>query len=224
MKIAAVLCWFQEPVEFLDRCVRSLQGVADHLVAVDGRFELYPVPDDTSGVAEYDAIEAAAASAGIALTFLHKGPSTQVEKRAFAYSSAVLWAEPDWLFVIDGDEAVTHVDPAFRTLLAETDRDVGRVHCARINGVVRPMVTERHVRRVFRGIPGLTVKQAHNGVVTPDGRWLAGQRHLIKPEPPVELGKHLRITHYHSARPQDRNARRRVYYRERSRQRVEVHG
>jgi hypothetical protein len=102
VRITAALCWYDESEEFLTRCVSSLEGLVDDIVAVDGAWELFDgrawSPDEQQW-----AIKSAAFNAGIACEVIVPPERwrSQVEKRARAMAAA--GADSDWVFVIDAD-------------------------------------------------------------------------------------------------------------------------
>jgi hypothetical protein len=220
--IAAVLCWYDEPVEALRRCVESL-GWCDMLVEADGPWEYFDGPV-TSPPEQRQALNEACSAVGlpqITLTHHERYPS-QVAKRDRLYREAA--READWIFIIDGDEYVERVFD-IRAALAGVQEDAVVVGCdthsyLRAGRVIRR--DEPH-RRLFRTAGGLSVQEAHNGIVTDDGRWLGGPRRIAK-EPAADLQNVLMIRHEHWSRPMERNQRSATYYRERSRLRIEIHG
>lgn len=220
MRIAAALCHYDEPPEFLSRCISSLEGVADVLVTADGAWEHFPDGEPWSPDEQTHALAEAVRNAGIQHHVIEPDGiwRSQVAKRSELYGVAASLA--DWLFVIDGDEWVKSCSSDFRTRLAATDRDVAIVHM-NPRDVEETRFLQRR-RRLFRSVPGLHVQEAHNGVVTGDGRWLGGPRR-IKPEPAADLTRELLLGHSFRGRSDERNARSRRYYGTRQRLRVEVH-
>ena len=67
MRIAAALAWYDEPPAFLDRCARSLAGVVDELVALDGAWRLQPDGQPYSPYEQVDSLRAACADVGLRL-------------------------------------------------------------------------------------------------------------------------------------------------------------
>lgn len=220
MRIVAALCWYEEPVHFLERLVRSLDGVVDELIAHDGPWKHFPRQSLESPPEQKAALLSTAHEIGLPVTTITPTEvyESQVEKRAYLYDFAA--QRSDWVFVVDGDEEVIHVDEGFRSKLEATLLfDVGIIACQRISGY---RDTERTPRRVFRSSCGLSVRETHNGVVTDDGRWLAGPRR-IKKEPTLDLTENLRIRHEAMSRGERRNLWSRRYYQTRARDRIEVH-
>ncbi len=220
--IFGTLSWYGEPVEFLDRCVRSLAGVVAHLLALDGRWQHFG--DDLparSPENEWETIREAAQAIGLPCTIV--GPNTdaqtgepvpwksQVEKRAKMCDIAVaLGAE--WVFVIDGDEYVSRLMPGLRDALDVTDRDVALVE------MIRPPLPGGQsyagkIRRFYSCAQGLTIDKAHNGYRTCElkPRWLHGDSAYARLEKPADLSDYLTLTHVHAGRPADREEARRAY-------------
>lgn len=218
VKIVAALAFYDEPVPFLTRCVESLAGVADELVAFDGAWDMFdggPQSDET----QWTAITTAADNAGIDLGIY--APDTtwasQVEKRA-ALMLECRNRSADWTLVIDGDEWVAHKDHLrFRSeLFREVGRDVAQVGCVRLQR--DPAMTDTRpspIRRVYRASMGVTVDTAHNGYRTADGRWLHGDPAYVELESPLDLSRWLVLHHEASSRGGDRDARRLAYRRRR---------
>ncbi len=195
MRLTACLCWFDEPVELLERCVRSLAW-ADDLVAVDGRWEHFGEVDAPalSSDAEAEAIERAAKEAGLQLLLIRQKTvwPAQVAKRDFM-AQAALALGADWPFVIDADEYVAAVDPAsLRMALMTTDRDVATVMHRR---GAPAQQGPRPIRRLYRASTCITVGPAHNGWRTADGRWLNGDTARVPLEEPLDLSSYLEIHH-----------------------------
>lgn len=222
MKIAAALCWFDEPVAFLDRCVRSLEGVVDHLVAYDGAWDLFPGGTFQSPPEQRAALAAAASEVGLPVVdWLPTGiwPS-QVEKRSALMHHARQLGE--WILVIDADEWIDRADPdVLRWVLRETEHDVAEVAFRKTtvgDGVSHPA----RIRRLYRSSALAGVELAHNGYRTADGRWLHGDRAYVSVEP-AESGaaEHLRMLHARNSRGAERQAASREYHRARHRGRVE---
>lgn len=210
MRIAAALAWYDEPVEFLDRCVRSLEGVVDFVVPLDGRWDLMPGDDFLSPMEQVETINRALRAAN--LDGIPVRPATefvsQVEKRAeLMRDCAVLGA--DWILVIDADEYIASADTAVvRRDLEQTEHvcgDVGLKHLSGGRGGLR--------RRFYRTGTGLRL--VHTGYT------FAG-RDLLPGEPAVDLSPYLTIEHDYRNRGDDRNARDIAYREARQRERVEV--
>ncbi len=222
--IVAALSWYREPPEALRRTVRSLEGVADALVAADGPWRLFATAPVRSSDEEWEAVRGAAAEAGVALDM----PSprlwaTQWSKRAYlmSWAATVALGERDlWILVLDADELVLRADPGLAEFLAAAAEDVAFVS-GQLTG--RPGDFSRW-RRLFRARPRggrLSVSEAHNGYcVVPDRggrvRWLAGdpRREL---ESAADASGLLVLGHDESLRSEERRKASKAHYVRRSR-------
>jgi len=195
MRLTACLCWFDEPVELLERCVRSLWW-ADDLVAVDGRWEHFGADDAPalSSDAEAEAIERAAKEVGLQLLLIRQKAvwPSQVAKRDFMAQAAFALGA-DWPFVIDADEYVSNVELGMlRSALEATALDVATIMHRR---GAPAQQGPRPIRRLYRASTRITVGPAHNGWRTADGRWLSGDTARVKLEEPLDLSAYLEIHH-----------------------------
>lgn len=220
-RVVGALCWFHEPPELLEPLIRSLAGVVDELVSLDGPWQHFHHRALASPADQQEAISRTAEEVGLRVTMLGGDTlwASQVAKRAFLYETAA--QRGDWLFVVDGDERVSfHDRDGLREALAATEFDVGSIHVKRVREGKREF--ERQARRLFRTTRGLTVIETHNGIVTDDGDWLAGPRRITK-QPRLDCTPYLHILHRHMARGDQRNHWSQSYYQTRARQRIEVH-
>lgn len=205
MRIVAALCWYREPPEFLTRCVESLAGIADRVVALDGRWANFPTEDISSTAEETNAIHNGPVDATV--YNFHRVYGSQVEKRAILMELAAGYG--DWILVIDGDEHISEADPAaLRAGLAHTDAVVGEITLIQPEGIGGGLT-----RRLYRA--GTTVEIVHTGY-TYQGR------HLLPGEPTVDLTDCLTITHDYRARGAQRNAQSDEYIRLRAETREET--
>lgn len=218
MKIVAALPWYDEQPSWLDRCVRSLDGVVDELVAIDGRWDLY---DDGAPVLSHFEQEIAVSKAANAI-----GIECEVWKPARAWPSQVakraelmrICSEKgDWIFVIDADEYVAHLDverwAEFRATDTELDVILVSFHA------VYEQMPDRRIRRLYRS--GTTVRTAHNGYWL-NGRWLHGDSAKVKLEPALDLSDVLVLHDESGQRWPERERSAMAYRRARAQQRVEV--
>lgn len=223
MKVAAALCWYREPVAFLDRCVRSLGGVVDELVAIDGAWDGFPHDLPYSTPEEHDAIANAAIDSGVPYRIVDcdRVYRSQVEKRDRLMRLA---AEngAEWLVVIDGDEHVVSCDAgALRRSLELTDRHVATVR-------FRPMnqgwpyselpTNETTIRRLYRA--GTRVDVAHNGYRF-GGEWLLGDRAYVRLAPALDTSPLVLVEHDNMNRGAARVAAAREYRAARRARRLE---
>jgi hypothetical protein len=116
VRIAAAICWYDEPIEHLRRVVESVSPLVDCIVAFDGRWESFPadrywVPqvDDMREIVPHGSFVAG-----------RDEWESQAAKRTALYRAAA--ARADWVLVIDADEEL-HVDDvsSFRNQLARID-------------------------------------------------------------------------------------------------------
>lgn len=119
--IVGLLSWYDEDPTWLATAVAGFGRFCDHIVAVDGAYELYPGGKARSHPEQAHAIHAAAEATGAGCT-VHR-PNTklsEVEKRNLAVKLASSF-DPEWLAVFDADLHVTDCDPGMlRAELAQT--------------------------------------------------------------------------------------------------------
>ena len=175
MRIAAAICWYDEPIEHLERVVASVAPLVDTIVAFDGRWEGFPpdrywVPqvEDMLGVMfDHGAIGRVACTPRPAW-------ESQATKRTALYRAASELS--DWVLVIDADEHLLIDDVSgLRSRLARLDRanrpDAVNVRVATPGG---------------RGNGGGDTATAPHGV-----RW---QRRLLRADPSLSVGPHSHRT------------------------------
>lgn len=219
MKIAAVLPWYDEPTAHLDRCVRSLAGVVDILIAVDGRWEHFA--DDRPILSHWTQAHAIARAAdAVALDhYVLMGPSVWASQVAKRNACMALGSEEaEWVFVLDADEYIAHTrgDMNYTRLqLRETELDVATVGCHDLTRS-RPFSA---IRRVFRR--GTTVVTAHNGY-NRAGKWLHGDVAHVQLEPALDLSDELCIHDDWGSRDEERLTLKRDYRQARQRHRLEA--
>ncbi len=217
VKVAAALAWYDEPPEFLTRCILSLAGVVDELVAFDGAWQHFPDASPSSGSEQELAVCAAARKAGIAARVRIPRDiwESQVHKRAALMYDAGEYA--DWILVIDADEYIARADgDIVRAGLDSTDANVGIVTHRNLHQgwtADNPDPPRAGMnRRLYRA--GTTVVVVHSGYIR-DGEHL----HVADP---VDLREHLVIEHDNWNRGDERNQRSKDYRRNRETARVEV--
>lgn len=172
VRIAAALCWFDEPAARLYQCVKTAGRLADVIVAVDGPYAQYPHTRCVSPDVQHQAVADGAHDAGVELVCdAREEPWTgQVAKRDHAIRSAA--ASADWVFPLDADETIAECDgTAVRAELAALDPDVAAVSVARFtpaNGDRRPNSQPGEIAngtqtypRLLRALPGLHVEREH---------------------------------------------------------------
>lgn len=228
MKIIATLCFYDEPPAWLAATVASCARLCNHIVAVDGAYQLFPGANakPTSSAMAHEVLVQAAAAAGIGLT-LHvptrPWPGNEVEKRSLMLQLAAAVGEPgvDWVFTIDADEVVTFASDLVRSDLAETD-----LHVATTTTVESSPAADdtqraayeagaRPYRHLMRLLPGLRVVGAHwvyMGEVDGETVCLQGVNGLHDMEPALDLTHAVRKEHRHAWRSRKRLDDASAYY------------
>lgn len=220
MKIVACLAWYDEPIEFLDRCVRSLAGVADTLIAYDGAWSGYP-GGACSSLEQHSVIRDAANDVALKGVTVAASWESQVEKRNALMRDASRYG--DWLLVIDGDEYLTGANTeSLRWLLQHTAYDVATITATRTSG--ERAGVPQPIRRLFRA--PVTVERAHNGYRhngnPPNPHWLNGDSAYVRLAKAADASKHLFMEHAYLGRGSERNEARMQYRMQRRRDRTEV--
>jgi hypothetical protein len=232
MRIIACLSWYDENPAWLAALVGSLKGIADHIVAVDGAYALYPNGKPHSPRGQAEVIREAARSIGAGCT-IHE-PLTvwwgnEVGKRDFMFHLAETVAKPneDWYFIVDGDEIVTKCNLDLHAALAATEKDVGWVRLWNYRQHYEPherpfvcdLVERSRIPKLFRAIPGLGVKDRHYHYVLPDGRylWCDGREQMAN----GDYYDDLSIEHRQNSRDLWRDKDRQDYYSKREATNIE---
>lgn len=224
--IAAALCWYDEPVESLERMVASLAGFADILVSLDGPYGLFPHYSPRSSDEQRHAIDVAARLAMIphAPILPDDEPATQAGKRTKLYQAAARRAGPNgWILIVDADEVLSGKLGAARDMLA----DVGDgFDCATVTSITGSAPSPQP--RLLRALDAITCGPEYHGMLSasdPDGRRvrIRDRREILEREHPrprrareLDLGKFLTITNHTDDRPDDRKAAKREYVRRRT--------
>lgn len=202
MKVAACICWYDEPPESLRRLTHSLAGFVDVIIACDGAWETFPGGKRYSPESNVLAMTDGVSGTGVHLVI--RTPTdglweSEVKKRnAVVQLAKQHLCIQDWLLVIDGDEYLSR--PGAQTLLAlmvlsTTTYSVGFVGDA--SGGDK-------MRRLFRAHPDLEVRGAHNSYWV-GRRRLSGLAEIDMFERARDLSDKLVIHHERSDRPKERN-------------------
>lgn len=240
MKVIGVISWFNESPSWLAATIASFARVCDHIVAVDGRYALFPHELAASPIQEAQTILETAEGAGVACT-LHRPVEpfygNEIEKRNLLMRLAMVHAEPmrDWLIVLDGDEYIVDHAVDFRDQLERTDRLVATyalqeymdpdrpempLNVARMRSL--PNVWQVPIRSIYRALPGLSYRGTHYAIGAEiDGRtttWLWGHPDQV---PELDLTAFLRVRHRNPLRPMLRREQAAGYYRARDEMRIE---
>jgi hypothetical protein len=208
-----MLSWYNEPAPVLARCMSALNQVGvDHLIAVDGRYALYPGEEAVSPLEQRCAMVAMAGQMGMGLSMYvppREWAGGEVEKRTFMFDAGLVVAEPgDWYLVVDADVIVRKVPDDLKERLQESPwpvasasvRDMEAVHARELaNGKIDNLWPEFFdIRPFFRAQP-IRLDTNHYTYVTMDGRklWTASQEEAEQ-EPGLDLRELVELEHHPS--------------------------
>lgn len=236
MKLIGCLVWFDEQPGFLATAVTSLGKFCDIVVAVDGRYDLFPGNNNRSSLDQVDAIVQTAEA--VDLECLLYRPKTcfvdnEVGKRNLSLALAGSVAEPDedWLVIFDADVHLMKVDrEKLLSELDKTDKNVATLTTMRGRDVHSPEFDDVDLaheftvesRLLYRYHPSLRYGPAHWAVSRDKARkkiWLWGNINLA---PALDLGDSLVVYHRTRAREAARSVAAGRYYMERDRLAVET--
>lgn len=221
-RLIALLSWFDEPDAVIGQCLTGLQyaGV-DHVIAVDGKYKLFPGEDYLSSAQQQGLVVLACRSLGMGCTLYvptAEWPG-EVEKRNHLFNIGLTEAYPgDWFFVVDADIVVTNIPADFKQRLANCPADIDtvavKVRDMSAAAAQRPDWPEYFdIRPFFRAQPIQTIGN-HHTYTTLDGRklWTARGEEAGEPEPALDLRDVVEIQHRPGARGQDRQLSQAAYY------------
>lgn len=128
MNVVGSMVWYDEQPSLLASSVSGLARIADHIVAVDGAYALYPGGRPRSHTDQAEAIVRTSEAMGVGCT-VHR-PSdvfwgNEVEKRQLSLDLArpFCTSERDWILVWDADYHILQTQPELvRYELERTDR------------------------------------------------------------------------------------------------------
>jgi hypothetical protein len=230
MRVICLHFFYAESPTWLAACVSSMSRFADHVVALDGGYRLFPEAMPTSGAPSHDAIVKSAEAVGLGLT-LYIPPrifeDNEVEKRSLAFrlGEAIATPEEDFYFILDADEVVIEHPVTLHEDLERTSLDVGSARMVdridwhkdeQVEQLARagffPSKSHDQSRRFYRAIPGLKcVGNHYTFLAERDGQQLT-LRGLERfgVEPTINLG--VVIEHRRGMRTVERGANRDEYY------------
>lgn len=227
--------WFDESPAWLAGAVAALAKVgADHLVAIDGCYALFPgaLEHPRSHTVQANTVIEACEGLGIGCTVVRPREAfagNEVEKRNLLFAHGRLAADPgDWFYCFDSDEIVLEVPVDLHARLAATTRNVAEVS---VVTPVEPYATPpraaaaaamgaahermRGYRCFFRNLPGLSVELAHYIVgydtVHAERAYLRGRSDMHEMEDAVELNGFL-VEHRTNFRERSRRSAAQAYY------------
>lgn len=109
-RIIGLLSWWDESPTWLAATVTSMARVCDHIVALDGRYALFPDTRTASPQQQADAIACAAYGAAVGLTLVQPRHiwADEMEKRTalFQYGAVAADTFTDWYLIMDADEVL----------------------------------------------------------------------------------------------------------------------
>lgn len=224
MKITGLLSWADEKPLWLMAAITAIAPLLDHLVAVDGKYILYPgaIDEPSSNVEQSVAVLEAAAANNIGLT-LHRPKEpfygNEVEKRNLTVQLAhsIKQTEADWVIVFDGDMVARKFDPGY------VRYDLEKSDCAVAQYALYESPDSAGftlLRSVYRVLPGLAYGPSHYSVsveTNDDSRaWLWGNPNFQKPYvDAVDISHSLKFDHRRNQRNPDRSSKANEYYRQR---------
>jgi hypothetical protein len=223
-QIVVLLSWYDEDPAWLRRAILSLGQIpVDHVIALDGPYELYQElhngPDKSSDE-EYEAIRKACIEIGVSFEIHHGGwEGNEVEKRNHLFELGEQAAGAgDWYMVFDGDEFVTDVPSDPHTLLEQTPFHVGAITLIE-PGHPHGTIFYETFPMFFRAIRGLRAIKEHFGYTTPDGKKLWGDAFNERLEPRVTTN--IRVEHHSQLRDRHRRNEAVRYYKVRDDREIE---
>lgn len=209
MRIIALLNFFDERADWLAACVASLNGVADHIVAMDGAYVLFPQAKPHSGDVQAGAIVSTAQALGIGVTY--SAPQTvwmenEVEKRnQLVQIGKAIAEEGDWFLVLDADMVVTSSPPDLKDVLASCEHEVGSYW---VDEAHEGQSGRHPMRYLFRYADDLHITRTHYG-------YRRGDTYLWETGGMFAIPTDLVLEHRGHNRPVERNRRGDEYDRRR---------
>jgi len=227
------LIWYDEPLPALAQCVVGLKNAGvDHLVAVDGRYHLYPGDEFLSPLDQQGGLIQVCRSLGLGVTVHvppHEWLGNEVEKRTHLFTLGAAEAEVgDWFFVIDADVVVSKTPPDLKERLAATEHEAAfvMVHDMNAAAAQRDDWPEYFmIRALFKAQP-IVVKVNHYTYVSADGQrllWNAGDEDHPHGDivPALDLRREVEIQHRPGVRQGERQMAKAQWYATREEMGVE---
>lgn len=221
MRLIALISWYDEPLPALAACLTSLRRAAgvDHVVALDGRYALFPGDAYLSPTEQSVAIDFGCRDLGMDLTLLapDSGPwPGEPEKRTALFAAGLEVAEPgDWFLVMDADQVVTRWPEGVREELDSSPHETGDVtfHDETLaqTGGMADFPTDFPMRILFRA-QEVRVEEHHARYLSADGRILWSGRQSEVHVPGADLTAAVTIDHRPMVRPTERQLAKSVYY------------
>lgn len=190
MRVIGLLSWYDEQPKWLAASIASLGKKIglDHLVAVDGAYQLLPEGENASAQEQREVINDTCAAMDIGLTMhvpdtVWMGNEVEKRSRMFELGQFVANEGEDWFMVIDADEVLKTCPGDVRQRLEESPHDAGQVTFltrAKVQAHLAQQfqwdeVSRSQIPIFFRAVKGgIRVVGNHYTYVTADGRKLWG--------------------------------------------------
>ena len=222
MRLHGLLCFYDEPVKNLIACLAALADAGvDHVIALDGRYAMYPGDEAASDPEQHAAIQFACRELAMACT-LHvpsePWPRNEPQKRTALFTLAAgLADEGDWFWVQDADQIVTKWPDDLKDRLAATEQPVAEL--TMVDTVAqrlqhRSLPPTFALRCMFRAQP-IKVGPAHCDYIGADGSALWHGHGIGESVDALDLTDVLTVEHRPNARPMERKLRKAEFYRRR---------
>jgi hypothetical protein len=211
MIVTAALCWWNEKVEDLERCVAGVAQIADRIVALDGAYSRYPDATPTSSPEQAEAIRKTARKFDLDCLVLTPDRvwAGQVEKRTYLLNAAAIGS--DWVVVVDTDHVIHCDREGVLTELAELPMDVVEVPfytpANPHRSIPASSANQWHIDQadivqmtphIYRALPGFRVERFHWWYsAIKDGRrvWLWGGDSSYPPEDHYRFKSFYQVEH-----------------------------
>lgn len=202
MRLHALLSWYDEPENLLVLCLDGLaRAGVTNVIAVDGRYELFPADTDVSDGRQRAVIAAACRHHRMSSVILSPNSAWENEsaKRNALFSLALgVSTRDDWWWVIDTDEIVMEVPEDFHLRLAAAEEDSAQ--CLLIDTMAREVKrpdwpVDSWLRCLFRAQPIRVDKRHCDYFNTQTGKQLWGGADPTGLDPPLDFGRELVIEH-----------------------------
>jgi hypothetical protein len=218
VRLHGLLSWYDERERDLASCLAALAGAGfDHVVAIDGAYELFPGGQARSPARQRLAVSAETEQLGLGLT-LHvpdkPWPGNEVEKRTALFDLAFAVSAPgDWWLVLDADEKITQAPADLAIRLARAEEDVAEIKLRDFDaakGIEPDKPLDTTVIRLFRRQP-IRLEGNHWTHKDAEGRVISGRQDQTE-VPILDLTDVMTMEHRRALRGEDRLVAQYAYY------------
>lgn len=144
--VCALMAFYDDPPDAIERAIRSVEGLATHLVAVDGAYASFPLGGAYSPLETRQRLQKTAIDVGLELLVyspvdVWMGGEPEKRDRMFAFAHAT---SADWYTVLDTDfvfEYPEGIAAAFESLEGAQGYEIGEV--ALVDYLTNPETNER---------------------------------------------------------------------------------